>query len=212
AYMLENAQAPVLLSQERFANLLPTNAAHRIWLDRKTNELCTLDPGNPSARVNPQNLAYVIYTSGSTGQPKGAMNSHRGICNRLNWMKQCYPLAADESVLQKTPFSFDVSGWEFFWPLISGARLVMLRPGGHRDAAYLADVIENERITSLHFVPSMLQAFLQGLKPGRCAQVARVICSGEALSGELRREFFSRMPTSALLNLYGPTETSVEVT
>ncbi|HEX2189199.1 MAG TPA: amino acid adenylation domain-containing protein [Longimicrobiaceae bacterium] len=160
----------------------------------------------------PSTLAYVIYTSGSTGRPKGAMNEHRGVVNRLLWMQRRYGLTQDDVVLQKTPFSFDVSVWELFWPLITGARLVLARPGGHRDPAYLSELIEREGVTTLHFVPSMLQAFLDAGEPARCGTVRRVVCSGEALGAELRERFFARLPGAELHNLYGPTEAAVDVT
>src|SRR5690606_32253164 len=124
--------------------------------------------------------AYVIYTSGSTGRPKGVIVSHEAIVNRLLWMQAEYGLTADDRVLQKTPSSFDVSVWEFFWPLITGATLVVAEPGGHRDAAYLADLIQRERITTVHFVPSMLRAFLAEPGAAGCTSLRRVVCSGEA--------------------------------
>ena len=111
--------------------------------------------------VGCENLAYMIYTSGSTGKPKGAMNEHRGLTNRLLWMQERFGLGEEDVVLQKTPISFDVSVWELLWAVMVGGRLVMARPGGHRDGGYLAEVIEREKVTTLHFVPSMLQAFLQ---------------------------------------------------
>ncbi|MDE9567133.1 AMP-binding protein, partial [Xenorhabdus bovienii] len=100
--------------------------------------------------------AYMIYTSGSTGKPKGVINTHKGMFNRLYWMQEQYRLTPKDRVLQKTPFSFDVSVWEFFWPLMFGARIVIASPGGHRDTTYLKDLIADKRITILHFVPSML--------------------------------------------------------
>jgi amino acid adenylation domain-containing protein len=157
-------------------------------------------------------LAYVIYTSGSTGRPKGVMIPHAGAVNRLLWMQDAYGLTPDDRVLQKTPVSFDVSVWELFWPLIAGARLVMARPGGHQDPAYLISVIVREGITTLHFVPSMLQVFLEQPGVERCRSLRRVICSGEALPEALRRRFHERLPGVALHNLYGPTEASVDVT
>jgi amino acid adenylation domain-containing protein/non-ribosomal peptide synthase protein (TIGR01720 family) len=166
----------------------------------------------PASRVDPDNLAYVIYTSGSTGRPKGAMNAHRGIVNRLLWSQRHFGLTADDVVLQKTPFSFDVSVWEFFWPLVAGARLVLAKPEGHRDPLYLSQLIEREGVTTLHFVPSMLQAFLEAGEPARCGSVRRVMCSGEALGAEVRDRFFERLPGAELHDLYGPTETGVEVT
>src|SRR5690606_8233612 len=164
-----------------------------------------------SAPVHPEQLAYCIYTSGSTGQPKGAGNSHRAIVNRLVWMQHEYGLDASDAVLQKTPFSFDVSVWEFFWPLMTGARLVVAPPGAHRDPAALAEPIERHRVTTLHFVPSMLQAFVDAGVAGRCASVRRVICSGEALPLSLMAEFL-RDFGAELHNLYGPTEAAVDVT
>jgi amino acid adenylation domain-containing protein/non-ribosomal peptide synthase protein (TIGR01720 family) len=174
--------------------------------------VAALRPPDGGASVAPDSLAYVIYTSGSTGQPKGAMNAHRGVVNRLLWMQRQYGLAADDVVLQKTPFSFDVSVWEFFWPLIAGARLVVAKPEGHRDPAYLSELIEREGVTTLHFVPSMLQAFLDAGEPERCGSVRRVVCSGEALGAEVRDRFFERLPWAELHNLYGPTEAAVDVT
>ncbi|WP_406630958.1 amino acid adenylation domain-containing protein [Amycolatopsis sp. WGS_07] len=156
--------------------------------------------------VRPENAAYVIYTSGSTGRPKGVVVEHRGIVNRLRWMQAEYGLAPDDRVLQKTPFGFDVSVWEFFWTLSAGATLVMARPGGHRDPAYLAEVMA-EGITTAHFVPSMLRAFLAEPVPS----LRRVLCSGEALPDELA-ERFHRVIGAELHNLYGPTEASVDVT
>ncbi|UVL75985.1 amino acid adenylation domain-containing protein [Pseudomonas putida] len=163
------------------------------------------------AGLTPHHLAYVIYTSGSTGLPKGVMNEHAGVVNRLLWMQDAYGLHADDVVLQKTPFSFDVSVWEFLWPLQTGARLVMARPGGHRDPEYLREVIAREGVTTLHFVPSMLDVFLSASAGTGLAQVARVLCSGEALPGSLVRRFHAQLPAVALHNLYGPTEAAVDV-
>ena len=162
-------------------------------------------------QCHPSNLAYVIYTSGSTGRPKGAMNTHSGIVNRLRWMQAQFRLTESDCVLQKTPFSFDVSVWEFFWPLITGARLVLARPGGHQDPIYLSQLIAHEQVTTLHFVPSMLQTFLTIAELDHCASLKRVICSGEALSYELKEHFHAALDAE-LYNLYGPTEASVDVT
>ncbi|MBP5107477.1 non-ribosomal peptide synthetase, partial [Pseudomonas protegens] len=162
--------------------------------------------------LTPSHLAYVIYTSGSTGRPKGAMNEHRAVVNRLLWMQEQYRLTAEDAVLQKTPFSFDVSVWEFFWPLFTGARLVMARPDGHKDPAYLRQVVRDERISTLHFVPSMLDVFLAYGDTRECAGLRQVMCSGEALPGSLVRRFKQQLPQVALHNLYGPTEAAVDVT
>ncbi len=159
----------------------------------------------------PENLSYVIYTSGSTGRPKGALNTHAGIVNRLLWMQDAYQLTSSDRVLQKTPYSFDVSVWEFFWPLMTGACLVVAKPGGHQDPDYLVDLICREQITTIHFVPSMLRAFLEVKGIEECASLKRVICSGEALPFDVQERFFSRSKAE-LHNLYGPTEAAVDVT
>ncbi|MCA1696950.1 MAG: amino acid adenylation domain-containing protein, partial [Actinobacteria bacterium] len=163
---------------------------------------------HPLAPVNP---AYVIYTSGSTGRPKGVVVPHCGIVNRLLWMQAEYGLREDDRVLQKTPSSFDVSVWEFFWPLVVGATLVVAKPEGHKDPAYLAGLIGSEAVTTVHFVPSMLRAFLQDPAAAGCTGLRRVICSGEALPADLARDFHSVLDVG-LHNLYGPTEASVDVT
>src|SRR5208282_1763070 len=178
-----------------------------VWI-----QIPATNPGPAEVGLTSRHLTYVIYTSGSTGQPKGAMNEHRGVVNRLVWGQGAYALAADDRVLQKTPYSFDVSAWEFFWPLLAGAWLVLARPGGHRNPAYLLDIIEDEAITTLHFVPSMMRAFLEGVEASNCASLRRVFTSGEALSPGLVRLFHQRLPRVELHNLYGPTETAIEVT
>ncbi|WP_201165757.1 AMP-binding protein, partial [Pseudomonas sp. S60] len=160
----------------------------------------------------PENLAYVIYTSGSTGKPKGAGNRHKALTNRLCWMQQAYGLEASDTVLQKTPFSFDVSVWEFFWPLMVGARLVVAAPGDHRDPARLVALIEREQVSTLHFVPSMLQVFLQDPGVCGCTSLKRIVCSGEALQVDAQQQVFAKLPNAGLYNLYGPTEAAIDVT
>jgi amino acid adenylation domain-containing protein len=157
--------------------------------------------------LSPENLAYVIYTSGSTGQPKGVMLQHVSLVNRLLWMKHANRLDDDGAVLLKTPFTFDSSALELFWPLISGARLVVARPQGHKDPSYLAAVVQEHRITDIQFVPSMLTMFLEDAEAGKCTSLKRVFCAGEALSGSLARRLLERLPHIELYNHYGPTET-----
>jgi amino acid adenylation domain-containing protein len=210
AYMLEDCQAKVLLTQKNLVDHLPANS-QKLYLDTEWETISQQSDTNPNSNVKPVDLAYVIYTSGSTGKPKGAMNTHRGICNRLLWMQDAYKLTATDRVLQKTPFSFDVSVWEFFWPLLTGARLVMAQPGGQKDATYLINTIAQEEITTLHFVPSMLQIFLETENLERCKSLKRVFCSGEALPVELQERFFEWMGCE-LHNLYGPTEAAIDVT
>lgn len=210
-FLVEDADVPVLLVQESLDLKFSVQQMVTVTLDADCSSVGNESDANPNVCVSPDNLAYVIYTSGSTGNPKGAMNSHRAIRNRLQWMQAEYQLGPNDRVLQKTPFSFDVSVWEFFWPLMTGASLTLARPEGHLDSAYLRDLIREQRITTVHFVPSMLAMFLD--EPGieECVSLRRVIASGEALPGALVRRFFSRLNTE-LHNLYGPTEAAVDVT
>lgn len=211
AYMLEDSAVNLLLSQSTLS-LPAADSVLRIDLDRDDRWLQAYSDANPGVPLSGEHLAYVIYTSGSTGKPKGAGNSHAALTNRLCWMQQAYALDSADTVLQKTPFSFDVSVWEFFWPLLSGARLVMAAPGDHRDPAKLVELIMAEAVTTLHFVPSMLQAFLQDRQVGRCSSVQRIICSGEALPVDAQQQVFAKLPKARLYNLYGPTEAAIDVT
>ena len=216
AQMLRDAKPVCVLTDAEIAHRLPENI-FRVLLD-DPEVICALgqaEKTNPldarcAESFSPDNPAYVIYTSGSTGGPKGVIVSHAAIVNRLLWMQSAYGLRCDDRVLQKTPASFDVSVWEFFWPLIQGAGLVIARPGGHRDPPYLCDLIRTQQVTTAHFVPSMLQAFLDEPAASGCSELRRVFCSGEALSAELRERFFSILEVS-LHNLYGPTEAAVDV-
>ncbi|MEV5593674.1 non-ribosomal peptide synthase/polyketide synthase [Streptomyces sp. NPDC052496] len=165
----------------------------------------------PAVRLTPSHPAYVLYTSGSTGAPKGVVVPHEGVVNRLLWAQAEYGLDASDTVLQKTPSGFDVSVWEFFWPLVTGARLVVARPDGHRDPAYLAALIREHAVTTVHFVPSMLRAFLAEPTAARCTGLRRVLCSGEALPAQLAAHGRDVLGPK-LHNLYGPTEASVDVT
>jgi amino acid adenylation domain-containing protein len=212
-FMLKDSAVSLLLTQAHLIPNLPPSPAQMVSLDADWSTIAAESDAPPETRIRGKDLAYMIYTSGSTGQPKGAMNTHEAILNRLQWMQEAYQLTAGDCVLQKTPFSFDVSVWEFFWPLMYGARLVVAQPGGHRDPGYLAQIIAREKVTTLHFVPSMLQIFLgeEGLAAS-CASVKRVICSGEALPLEAQRRFFATLGAAELHNLYGPTEAAVDVT
>ncbi len=212
AYMIEDAQVPILLTQTNVLARLPESKARPICVDPGWNASATESIDNPTSSVQANNLAYVIYTSGSTGKPKGVMNTHQGICNRLHWMQQAYQLRHTDRVLQKTPFSFDVSVWEFFWPLLTGAGLVIARPGGQQDTAYLVQLIKEQQITTLHFVPSLFQIFLQEKGLEQCGSLRHIVTSGEALTLEQQANFFARFPKRVELhNLYGPTEAAIDV-
>ncbi len=216
AGMLEDCEPLALLTQQACRG--------RVAAMQSSRPVLSLDEPAPAWSRQPQtnpppapgmldsHLAYVIYTSGSTGLPKGAMNEHRGVVNRLLWMQGMFSLGAGDAVLQKTPYSFDVSVWEFFWPLMTGARLVLAKPDGHKDPQYLAEVIRREKISTLHFVPSMLHAFLEQGDAASCVDVKRVVCSGEALPAALVEAFQRALPGVGLHNLYGPTEAAVDVT
>ncbi|HKV12891.1 MAG TPA: amino acid adenylation domain-containing protein, partial [Thermoanaerobaculia bacterium] len=213
AMILEDAAPAVVLTRRSYAETLPLDAVPGLrlaWLD----DVSSLPAGAAQRlpRAAADNAAYVLYTSGSTGRPKGVVNSHRGIVNRLLWMQEACGLDAGDRFLQKTPFGFDVSVPEFFAPLILGARLVVARPDGHRDSAYLARLVEQEGVTTIHFVPSMLPFFLaEDGVAARCRSLRRVLVSGEALPWEVEQRCLATLPVP-LYNLYGPTEAAVEVT
>lgn len=212
AYIAENANAKVVLTLEACRNTLSSELQTTAVIVDEALDICASYPTTtPQVRILPEQLAYVLYTSGSTGQPKGVAIPHAGIVNRLAWMQQQYTLTDQDVVLQKTPYSFDVSVWEFFWPLITGAKLVVAEPNAHKDSARLAAIIQQHQITTIHFVPAMLQAFLDHSAVSDCRSLKRVICSGEALPYQLQQQF-SQSFDAQLHNLYGPTEASIDVT
>jgi amino acid adenylation domain-containing protein len=207
AYMLADSAAPVVITSRALAAAF--SYAYRGVLVYAEDPI-SASTGNPSALAHPDNPAYVMYTSGSTGQPKGVVVPHAGVVNRILWGQGRFRLDATDRLLQKTPYSFDVSVPEFFWPLATGATVVMARPGGHRDPGYLVRVLNDQRITTVHFVPSMLRAFLAE-PSGELPSLRRMLCSGEALTADLVSAVHDRLGCE-LYNLYGPTEASIEVT
>ncbi|MBQ4844782.1 non-ribosomal peptide synthase/polyketide synthase [Pseudoalteromonas sp. MMG005] len=176
-----------------------------------TLELDQYESSVPNLITHATQLAYVIYTSGSTGNPKGVGNTHEAIYNRIAWQQSAYPLSVDDVVLQKTPFGFDVSVWEFFWPLMYGAKLVVAQPEAHKDSSRLLEVITKERVTTVHFVPSMLQAFINHEGVSSASSIKRILCSGEALPSEVQAKALQLLPNTEIYNLYGPTEAAVDV-
>ena len=210
AYQLDDCAPALLLAQRALQSLVADATVPTFWLDDLAR-LPVLEQDPRPVGLTAQHLAYVIYTSGSTGRPKGVMNQHDGVVNRLLWAQQQFALDGRDRVLQKTPFGFDVSVWEFFLPLMTGAQLVMARPDGHQDLQYLAECIRANAITAVHFVPSMLQMFMDQADLSCCASLRHVMCSGEALPAGLQNRFLERLPEVALNNLYGPTEAAVEV-
>jgi non-ribosomal peptide synthetase component F len=180
--ILEDANPPVVLTQSHLLDRVPASRADCLCLDSNWEKVADELASNLSAEVEGKDLAYAIYTSGSTGKPKGVLNVHQGIINRLLWMQDEFPLEQGDHVLQKTPYSFDISVWEFFWPLLNGALLVISEPGGHRDPDYLIRLIRQEQISIAHFVPSMLRVFLEALGVEQCVSLRKVFASGEALT------------------------------
>ena len=214
AYMIEDSGVRLLLTQRHLATRLTSAPGEPriVYLDDlDPAALANYPQTAPVLQVRPDALAYLIYTSGSTGRPKGVGNSHAALANRLAWMQDAYALDATDRVLQKTPFSFDVSVWEFFWPLMNGACLVIAAPGVHREPAQLAALIQQELISTLHFVPSMLQAFVAEPMATGCRSLKRIFCSGEALSVPTLHQAQRYLPQARLYNLYGPTEAAIDV-
>lgn len=217
-YMLEDSGAVILLVQK--------NTDDKISFLGKTINL--EDPQiyegpaqNPKVNNNPGDLAYVIYTSGSTGKPKGVMIEHRSVINRLNWMQNSYPINTDDVILQKTPYYFDVSVWELFWWAFRGAKLCFLMPGGEKLPLAIVETIKKHKVSVMHFVPSMLNVFLEYLdgKDSRVianmASIRQIFASGEALTPSHVKKYndiFGRHTGAKLINLYGPTEATVDVT
>ncbi len=210
AFMLRDARALLLVTQTRLRGNLPEA------------DVLALDPDEallegesraavPLGGALKENLAYVLYTSGSTGNPRGVMVSHGALSNHMQWMARAFPLAASDAVLQRTSPSFDASIWEFFAPLISGARLFLAAEGAHHDASYLIETIRRHSITTLQMVPSLLALLLEGEGVRQCRSLKRVFCGGESLSPELRDRFFDLLPAD-LHNLYGPTEATIDAT
>jgi amino acid adenylation domain-containing protein len=208
-FILKDSDVTVILTQTSKNIDFNVKNLNVVYVDKnevvESSAVC-----NVSEKIDPSDVAYVIYTSGSTGNPKGVMIQHQGIVNRLLWMQKEYKLKKEDRVLQKTPYTFDVSVWEFFWPLQVGATLVIAKPEGHKDSFYLTNIIQDAKITVVHFVPSMLQLFLDYSEVKSCTSLRLVFCSGEALPFHLQEKFLSLFK-GELHNLYGPTEASVDV-
>lgn len=212
-YMFEDSAVKILLTQRKFKNNRFSEGLQCVYLDDQAWSITEeKDDTSTPVDLTPESAIYMIYTSGSTGKPKGVVNIHAALVNRLFWMQEAFQLVSGERVLQKTPYSFDVSVWEFFWPLMVGATIVMARPGGHKDNQYLVEAIKRYDVSTLHFVPSMLSLFLTSINLQTITSLKRVICSGEALPFELSRRFFNLLKNVELHNLYGPTEAAIDVT
>lgn len=211
-YMIEDSQIKIILSTENLSDVIKNHKAQTIFLDAGREKFKEYSKESPDVKISPYNMVYMIYTSGSTGNPKGVMNIHRGLSNQIQWIRDYLKCTAEDIVLQKTSFSFDVSTFELFMPLICGAKLVFAIPDGHKDNKYLLDVVNEKKITIIHFVTSMLAMFLEETELDKFKSVRLVVSSGEEVTIPVQTAFFYKFPEVELHDLYGPTETSVHVT
>ncbi|KQX86742.1 non-ribosomal peptide synthetase [Variovorax sp. Root473] len=211
AYMVEDSGIALLLTHRATREHIAERAG-LAWLEVDNTDFSSEPDTDPGVALHGENLAYVIYTSGSTGKPKGAAVRHAALHSCMAWMQDTYRLGRDNTVLHKAPFGFDVSVWEMFWPMTAGARLVVANPGDHRDPARLVELIRRHQITTLNFVPSMLQAFLAHKDIESSTRLKHIICGGEAMPAEAQKETLQRLHGATLQNLYGPTETTIHVT
>lgn len=214
SFMLEDSDLKIILTDKKTSKNLEifNKPGLQVIIIDSDKGLQEINSAVPEIKIAANDLAYVIYTSGSTGRPKGVMNEHRGLVNRLNWTQNFFNLSQDDVVLQKTTFCFDVSVWELLWPLMVGAKLVLAKPGGQKDSQYLEELIDKQQVTTIHFVPSMLEIFLLGIREGSCKSFKRVLCSGEELFPHQLALFGEKLGHAGLFNLYGPTEAAIDVT
>ncbi len=210
AFMLQDTQMPILLTQQHLCARLPQHDAHVICLDTDWNFLAHEPRENPASGAGPENLIYIIYTSGSTGRPKGVMMQHRAVCNQIFSMIENCQLDSNDRVLQKTSFSFDPSVIEFFTTLLSGARLIMIRPGGDQDSQYLVQTIIKHRVTMMQSIPLMYDMMLTEKDMGNCTSLRYVFCGGEPCPVSLPHRLFALLNVK-MYNHYGPTETCITV-
>ncbi len=226
AFMLNDARVALLLTEKRLVEQYPrfsaairndstdqvqTSSVRIVYVDADGPAIDSQGDENPDSNLTADNSAYIIYTSGSTGKAKGVIVPHGGLCNRLLWARKFYGLNETDRCLQKASFSYDASVWEIFEPLLAGAQIIMARPGGRRDSAYLAELIAKHSITVAEFVPSMLRLLLEEKAIEDCRSLKRVFSGGEVLPLELQKTFFEKL-SSDLHNTYGPTEASIDVT
>jgi amino acid adenylation domain-containing protein len=209
-FMLRDARAPILLTQDRLLNTLQGAADKVICLDTAKEVLANESSENPVNVASASDIAYVLYTSGSTNLPRGVMIPHSAISNHMSWIEEAFAIDEQDAVLQKTPFSFDASVWEFYAPLLTGGRLVMALPGGQQDSAYLVQVLREQQISLLQVVPSLLRMLLSEAGLSALQSLRYVFAGGEALPLELQERFAARFSDTRLCNLYGPTETTID--
>ncbi|MFE6166221.1 amino acid adenylation domain-containing protein, partial [Streptomyces sp. NPDC056486] len=215
-HMATTSRTPLILTHHHTRDTAATfdlpPATQLLDLDTERDAITAQPATTPGPVMDPANAAYVLYTSGSTGRPKGAVNTHAAFTNRIAWMQNTYPLTPADRILFKTPIGFDVNGWEWTWPLTTGASLHLTPPGAHRDPHQLAHLIQTHHITVCHFVPSMLRYFLDNPTTHHCTTLKHLIVSGEELTPHLTHTHHTTLPTTQLHNLYGPTEAAIDVT
>jgi amino acid adenylation domain-containing protein len=213
AFILQDTQASVILTQAALVESLPAHQATVVCLDTDWPLIAQAPLTDPLGLAQADSLAYTLYTSGSTGQPKGVMIAHSSLCNQLDWRQSTFPLAATDRVLQNISLSFDPSVWQIFWPLCFGAQLVLPRPGGQQDVAYLVQLMAEQQISVIALVPSLLRVFLEAKHLDQCRGLRHVFCGGEALTQDLQQRFFERFVAGVQLhNVYGPTEATIDAT
>ncbi|HVG18217.1 MAG TPA: amino acid adenylation domain-containing protein, partial [Blastocatellia bacterium] len=207
-YMVKDSGVTLLVTEERFVEIFQGMGVTPICLDTGWEKIAAESDRNPEVNMSPENLAYIIYTSGSTGRPKGVLVTHGGVVNCLVWMRENFRLDETDRVIFKAALSFDASVWELYLPLIVGATVIIARPGGQQDAAYLVELISESKATTVHFIPSMFSVFLEQEGLEQIDSLRQICCGGEALSVESLHRAFDRLKAD-LHNFYGPTEASI---
>ncbi|HET7288718.1 MAG TPA: amino acid adenylation domain-containing protein, partial [Pyrinomonadaceae bacterium] len=209
--MLDDAGAKVLVTQESLKPLLSGYDGQTVCVDSESHRIAAESTANCVSDVTAANLAYVIYTSGSTGRPKGVMITHNGVCNTLRWRQVAFSLTEQDRILETISIAFDPSVWQIFGSLLTGSCLVLAKPGGDKDVAYLLKTMREQKITIADFVPSMLHAFMDAQPQDACRNLRHVFCGGEVLPAELLEQFLKSMP-ARIHNMYGPTEGTIDTT
>ncbi|NEP91431.1 MAG: non-ribosomal peptide synthetase [Okeania sp. SIO2C2] len=209
-FMLSDTQVSVLLTQQKLIERVPDYQGHLVCLDTDWQKIAVESQTNPVCEIEPENLAYITYTSGSTGKPKGVMMPHRAVCQSWRWLQETFPYQRSDRVLHKASLSFDVSSrWELFWPLMAGACVIVAKPDGEKDSAYIVRLIAQAQITIAYFVSSMLSIFLEEPKLKTCQDLRRVFVGGEAFPFALKQCCWERLANSEIIEIYGSSETVV---